>query len=69
MKLIKDCKKAHKMWSVRLSAIAGACALAQMILPAWEGVIPENTFAILSAVAATGAIIGRVIQQEGFDNG
>lgn len=66
--MIENWKKSHKFWSVRLSAIAGICAVMQMILPAWEGVLPENTFAILSAVAATGAIIGRLINQKELDD-
>lgn len=69
MKLIPEWKMSYKFWSVRLSALAGVFAMAELVLPAWQGILPPKTFTLLSAIAATGAIIGRVLQQGGMDNG
>lgn len=63
MKLIPEYKDAWRFWSVQLSVVAGLCGVAGAILPIWVDYIPPQVYSALSAVAATGAVLGRVIQQ------
>lgn len=62
MKLIKDASKLHKMWSVRMAVVSVLTSL-QEVIPLWEGIVPDNVFLILGAVASTGVVIGRAIDQ------
>lgn len=65
MKLIPDSKRAHKLWSVRLAAIAAGLAAAEASLPLWQGLVPDGVFAGLSSIVGIAAAIARVIHQEG----
>lgn len=62
MRLIPDVSKLHKMWSVRMAVISVLTSM-QEVLPMWEGIVPDNVFLILGAVASTGVVIGRAIDQ------
>ncbi|MDI5890619.1 hypothetical protein [Halomonas rhizosphaerae] len=66
MKLIPEAKRAGKLWSVRLAAIAAGLAAAEASLPLWEGMIPDGAFATLSSLVGIAAAVARVIRQEGF---
>lgn len=66
MKLIPGSKKAHKLWSVRLAAIAAGLAAAEASLPLWEGLVADGIFAGLSSVVGIAAAVARVVHQEGF---
>lgn len=63
MKLIPDYKQAYKFWSVQLSVAAGVCGILGAVLPIWVDYIPPEVYSGLAAIAATGAVIGRVLQQ------
>lgn len=64
MKLISDASHWHKFWSIRLMILSAALGALELVLPVWEGIVPQHTFAILSTVSALGAAIARVIKQE-----
>jgi small-conductance mechanosensitive channel len=63
MKLIPDYTQAHKFWSVQLGVAAGVCGVLGVVLPIWVDYIPPQVYSALAAIAATGAVIGRVLQQ------
>jgi hypothetical protein len=62
-KFIKDVNKLHKMWSVR-AAVSSVLLSIQEVVPFWEGIVPDNVFLVLGALASTGVIIGRAIDQK-----
>lgn len=70
MELITNWKEvAKKAWSMRmlyLAIVFSICEVALMLLPVWREVIPQGTFAILAAIAETGAVVGRVLKQKEF---
>ena len=53
----------RKAWSVRLGIIAGIFSGAEVIVPFFADSIPRNTFALLSFVAVTGAVVARFVAQ------
>ena len=62
MKLVKNARNAWKMWSNQ--AAAGAAILAiQEIVPLWEPFVPDNVFAVMSAVSASAAVFLRLVDQ------
>jgi hypothetical protein len=61
-KMIKNVGKMHKMWSVRFGG-ASVLLLLQEIVPLWQGIVPDNVFTILGAIAASAAIVGRAVDQ------
>lgn len=66
MKWVRNARKGAKMWSNQSAALAAVLAL-QEALPIWKPLVPEGIFAVLGAVAATGAIFLRLIDQ-GLDD-
>lgn len=57
---------AMRAWSMRLAALSAAFSLleaAEVALPFLPNVLPTKTFAILSAIAAGGAMIARLYRQ------
>lgn len=64
MQLTNDASKAGRMWSVRLSVLAGILGAVEATLPLWSSTLPTGTFAALSSVVAIAAAIARVIKQE-----
>jgi hypothetical protein len=62
LKLVDNADQAAKMWSNRGAASAAVLAL-QETLPVWEGIVPENVFAYLAAIVATGSIFLRLMDQ------
>lgn len=68
MKLTNDAKQWHRLWSVRLAAIAAGLAALEATLPLWSDVVPDNVFAAMSSVVAVGAAVARVIRQAGIND-
>ena len=64
MKLVPEAKQAHRLWSVRLAAIAAGLAALEASLPLWDGVVPDNVFAAASSIVGVCAAIARVVRQE-----
>lgn len=62
MQFIKNLGNLHKMFSVQAGGVAALMAL-QEVIPLWEGLLPDGAFSILSAVAATAAVLGRAVDQ------
>lgn len=62
LKLVDNASQAYKMWSNRGAAGAAVLAL-QETLPIWEGIVPDNVFAYLSAAVATVSIFLRLVDQ------
>ncbi len=56
----------RRAWSVRLMVLAGVLSAAEMLLPMVADEMPRGTFAALSALTITGAMIARVVAQRGF---
>ena len=54
---------ARKAWSFKLGVIAGMFSGLEIILPLFVDSFPRSTFAILSFIAAVGAVISRLIAQ------
>lgn len=63
MKLARDARKWHRLWSVRLAVIAAGLAALETTLPLWSETVPDNVFAAMSTVVAVAAAIARVIHQ------
>lgn len=64
MKLIDEWKSvAKRAWSLRLAIVAAFFAAAEVGLPFFTDVIPPHTLAILSAIAAAGSALARLIAQ------
>jgi hypothetical protein len=64
MELLPDWKRiARRAWSIRLSIIAAMLSGAEVVLPLFINVLPQNLFASLSFVAVVGAAVARVVSQ------
>ncbi len=64
MNLIPDWKLiARKAWSVRLMAIASILSGCEAVLPYAEFVLPRGSFALLSFVIVTLALLARFVAQ------
>lgn len=64
MKLIDDWRKSlNSLWSIRFALLAALFSALEAGLPAFVDSIPPRIFATLSAVAALGTIIVRLIKQ------
>lgn len=59
----------RKAWSVRLGIIAGLFSGAEVIVPMFADSIPRSTFALLSFVSVTGAVVARFIAQPRLRDG
>lgn len=67
MQLVSDWKKIlRKAWSIRLMLIAGFLTGCEVILPLYVDAIPRNTFAWLTMVVITGAMVARIVAQKGM---
>lgn len=55
-----------KAWSVRFMAASAVFGSLEQVVPAFDGLLPPKTFAVLSIVAALAGILARVIQQMGL---
>lgn len=67
MKLIDDWKAvAGGAWSVRLATVAAMLASLDAFVPVVAGILPPKACAALSALAALGAAVSRVIAQPGL---
>jgi len=62
LKWINNVASLPKMWSVQGSAVAAVLAI-QEVIPLWSEAVPNGTFAILGAVAATINIFLRALDQ------
>lgn len=70
MKLIDNAGKVlRQAWSVRLGIMAGLFSGAEVIVPLFADAIPRNTFALLSFVTATGAVVARFVAQPKIHDG
>lgn len=64
MNLIPDWKiVARKAWSVRLMALASILSGCEAVLPYAEFVLPRGSFALLSFVIVTLALLARFVAQ------
>ena len=64
MNLIPDWKiVARKAWSVRLMAIASVLSGCEAVLPYAEFMLPRGSFALLSFVIVTLALLARFVAQ------
>lgn len=64
MNLIEDWRRILRYaWSLRLAILAGAFSAAEAILPLFTDAMPRGVFAMLSALAAIGSAVARVIPQ------
>jgi len=64
LNLIPDWKLiARKAWSVRLMAIASILSGCEAVLPYAEFVLPRGSFALLSFVIVTLALLARFVAQ------
>jgi membrane protein YdbS with pleckstrin-like domain len=64
MTLIPDWRRVLRMaWSIRLALLAGLLSAAEAVLPWFAGDMPISWFAGLSALAAIGAVIARLLAQ------
>ena len=64
--MVKNANRAGKMWSNQ-AAVSAAVLAMQEVVPIWEPLVPDNVFAILSAIAASGAVFLRLLDQ-GLDS-
>lgn len=60
MKLIEDWKKAHRLWSMRLLALAGLVAALEPVLPQLASILPERWYAWAMLAVA----VARLVKQE-----
>lgn len=54
----------RKAWSIRLMLLAGLLSAAEVVLPMYSYVIPDNVFAILSGVTVCAAFVARLVAQK-----
>ena len=65
MELIPNFKTIyHKLWSVRLSVLAGVFSGLEVILPMFESMVPRGLFAALSLIAAISSAVARGVAQK-----
>lgn len=57
-----------KAWSVRLVVVSCVFTAAEVIVPMYSDTFPRNTFALLSALTAVGALVARVLMQNNLDD-
>lgn len=66
MRLVKEAKQAHRLWSVQASTVTTLLIVAEFVnqaLPLWQGIIPDGAFALAGAITSTAAIGLRLLQQ------
>ncbi len=69
MMLLPDWKKiAKKAWSVRLMALASVLSGCEAILPYAEFILPRGSFAAVSFVIVTLALLARFVVQKGMSD-
>lgn len=66
MRLNKQAKHAHKLWSIRLALVAAALGAIEATLPLWQSAVPDGVFAAMSSVVGIAAAVARVVKQEGI---
>ena len=59
---------AKKAWSVRLMALASVLSGCEAILPYAEFILPRGSFALLSFVIVTLALLARFVVQKGIED-
>ena len=65
MTLLPDWKRiAKKAWSVRLMALASVLSGCEAILPYAEFILPRGSFALVSFVIVTAALLARFVVQK-----
>ena len=65
MTLLPDWKRiAKKAWSVRLMALASVLSGCEAILPYAEFILPRGSFAMVSFVIVTAALLARFVVQK-----
>lgn len=64
MKLIDNWKTSHRLWSMRLLAMAGLVAALEPVLPQLAAVLPDRWYAWAMLVIG----VARVIKQETVDD-
>jgi hypothetical protein len=58
----------RKAWSIRLVALSCVFTAAEVVVPMYSDAFPRNTFALLSAFTAIGALVARVLMQNNLDD-
>ena len=66
MRLNKQARHAHKLWSIRLALVAAALGAIEATLPLWQSAVPDGVFAAMSSVVGIAAAVARVVKQEGI---
>lgn len=56
----------RRAWSIRLAALSGVLSACEAILPLFVDAMPRGTFAALSLLTITGAMVARVFAQKGL---
>lgn len=59
---------AKKAWSVRLMALASVLSGCEAILPYAEFILPRGSFALLSFVIVTAALLSRFVVQKSMSD-
>ena len=57
-----------RAWSIRLIALSACFTAAEVVVPLYSDVIPRDTFALLSAFTAVGALVSRVVTQQNMSS-
>lgn len=63
MQLIKESKVWYKLWSIRFALMSAIFAAAELTMPLFNGVIPDQIFATISMLLAVASAASRVIKQ------
>lgn len=70
MKLVPNWQRVLRhAWSVHLVALSILFQVADVALPYFQPWFPEGIFTWLSAIAAIGAVIARILPQKKVSNG
>ena len=69
MQIKSNCQTILKRaWSIRLIALSECFTAAEVVVPLYSDVIPRDTFALLSAFTAVGALVSRVVTQQNMSS-
>ena len=69
MTLLPDWKRIlKKAWSVRLMALASILSGCEAVLPYAEFILPRGSFAAVSFVIVTAALLSRFVVQKSMSN-
>lgn len=58
-----------KAWSIRLMILAGIMSGLEVALPYFSDAIPSGLFGAVAGLVSAGAILARLVAQEGLSDG